>query len=342
MAEQGGDGLQPHAAVDGLGGQRVAQPVRVHAGNPGGPAHAGDDAADEVAVQRAAVISDQPLAAADVLQVGGGPGGEQLDELGVQRDVAVVAELAERDPQPVPGADLDDRVGLQVREFAGPHAGAGQQLDDQPVAGISAGPGRGHQLGGVAVIEEPGQRLGLFRDVPGDDRVAGRRVGPVPLDDPLEELAYGPHPLAMRLGRDRLAAAPGLDGEPYLVVLDVITAHRGDTVQPGIGGQPPGELAQRVLRGGHAARGQERGQPLQVPLDRRCRLRCRGLDLRPLRGGDAAGHRPASGRAAGRQRAHRTATVWTASISATAAVSASISSAARRYSPASQSLARCR
>ena len=31
---------------------------------------------------------------------------------------------------------------------------------------------------------ELGQRLGLFRDVPGDDRVAGRRVGPVPFDDP--------------------------------------------------------------------------------------------------------------------------------------------------------------
>ena len=45
---------------------------------------------------------------------------------------------------------------------------------------------------------------------------------------------------------------------------------------------------------------------------------------------------------AGGQRAHRTAASCTASISATAAVSASISSAARRYSPASQSLARCR
>jgi hypothetical protein len=146
----------------------------------------------------------------------------------------------------------------------------------------------------------------------------------------------------VRLGRDHLAAAPGLDGEPHLVVLDVITAHRGDAVQPGIGSQPPGELAQRVLRGVHAARGQERAQALQIPLDRRRHLRRRGPDLRPLRGGDAAGHRPARGRLAGRQRAHRPATVCTASISATAAVSASISSAARRYSVASQSLDRCR
>jgi hypothetical protein len=44
-----------------LGGQRVAQPVRVHAGDAGGPAGAGDDAAGEVAVQGAAVAGvDHP------------------------------------------------------------------------------------------------------------------------------------------------------------------------------------------------------------------------------------------------------------------------------------------
>jgi hypothetical protein len=114
VAEQGGDGLQPHAAAGGLGGQRVAQPVGVHARDPGGAAGAGDDAADEVPVQRAAVVGDQAVTVADVLEVGGGPGGEQLDELGVQGDVAVVAELAQRDAQPVPGADEHDRVGLQA------------------------------------------------------------------------------------------------------------------------------------------------------------------------------------------------------------------------------------
>src|SRR6185312_5166463 len=149
VAEQGGDGLQPHAAVDGLGGQRVTEPARVHAGDAGSAADAGDDAADEVPVQRAAVVGDQALVPADVLEVGGGPGGEQLDELGVQRDVTAVAELAQRDAQPVPGADLDDRVGVQAGQLAGPHAGAGQQLDHEPVAGVGAGPGGGHQPGGV-------------------------------------------------------------------------------------------------------------------------------------------------------------------------------------------------
>jgi len=94
----------------------------------------------------------------------------------------------------------NDRYVPLHPELTGPHAGAGQQLDDQPVAGIGAGPGGGHQPGGVAVVEELRQRLWLFGDVPGDDRVAGRRVGPVPLNDPLEELPHGAQPLPVRFG----------------------------------------------------------------------------------------------------------------------------------------------
>jgi hypothetical protein len=87
--------------------------------------------------------------------------------------------------------------------------------------------------------------------------VAGRRVGPVPLDDAPEELPDGPHPLPVRLGCDRLAAGPWPAGQPYLVVLDVIAAHRGDAVQPGVGTQPARELAQRVLGRVDAAGRQE-------------------------------------------------------------------------------------
>ena len=70
VAEQRGDGLQPHAAVDGLGGQGVPQPVGVDAGHAGGAADPGDDSADHLPVQRAAVVGDQPLVAADVLEAG--------------------------------------------------------------------------------------------------------------------------------------------------------------------------------------------------------------------------------------------------------------------------------
>jgi len=142
----------------------------------------------------------------------------------------------------VPGTDLHDRVGVQVSELAGPHAGAGQQFDDEPVPRVGAAPGGGHQPGGVAVIEELRQRLGFLGDVPGDDRVAGRGVGPVPLDDPLEERPDGPHPLPVRLPADHLVSGPVLAGQPHLVILDVIAADVGDRGDPALGDQPAGEL----------------------------------------------------------------------------------------------------
>jgi hypothetical protein len=90
-------------------------------GDPGGAADPVHDAGDDVPVQRAAVVGGQPFVAADVVEVGGGPGGEQLDVLGVQRHVPVVAELAQRDAQPVPGADPHHRIGVQAGQFPGAH-----------------------------------------------------------------------------------------------------------------------------------------------------------------------------------------------------------------------------
>jgi hypothetical protein len=49
---------------------------------------------------------------------------------GVQRHVAIVAEFAPWDPQPLAGADLHGCVGLQVGQLAGARAGAGQQFVD--------------------------------------------------------------------------------------------------------------------------------------------------------------------------------------------------------------------
>ena len=98
---------------------------RVHARNPGGPGDPAHYPADQVPVQHATMVGDQALVAADVLEVGGGPGTEQLDELGVQGHVAVVAELAQRDPQPVPGADPHHRIGVEIGQLAGPHPFSG-------------------------------------------------------------------------------------------------------------------------------------------------------------------------------------------------------------------------
>ena len=122
-----------------------------------------------------------------------------VDQLGVQRHVPVVAELAERDAQPVAGADLHDRVGVQVRELAGPHAGAGQQLDDQPVAGVGGGPGGGHQPGRVAVVEELRQRLGFLGMSPAMTGLRGGASGQSHSMIRSKNCADGPHPLPVGL-----------------------------------------------------------------------------------------------------------------------------------------------
>ena len=56
----------------------------------------------------------------DVFCVGGGPVGEQFDEVGVERDHAVVAELADRDAEPVAVvADPGHGVSGELAEFGG-------------------------------------------------------------------------------------------------------------------------------------------------------------------------------------------------------------------------------
>ena len=70
-------------------------------------------------VERGAVVGDEAALGADVVGVEGGPVGEEGDEVGVQRDVAVVAQLADRDAQPVVVADLGDGVGGEVAELTG-------------------------------------------------------------------------------------------------------------------------------------------------------------------------------------------------------------------------------
>jgi hypothetical protein len=78
-----------------------------------------------------------------VFGVGGGPLGEQFDEVGVHGDHAVVAELADRDAQPVAVvADAGDGVGGELAEFGGAQPGAGQDLGDEPVARQRVGCGR--------------------------------------------------------------------------------------------------------------------------------------------------------------------------------------------------------
>jgi len=64
----------------------------------------------------------------------------------VQRDVAVGVHLADRGPEPERRADLHDRVGGETEELAFAHAGAGEQLDGEPVEGVGQCAGCGEHL----------------------------------------------------------------------------------------------------------------------------------------------------------------------------------------------------
>ena len=64
----------------------------------------------------------------------------------------------------------------------------------------------GGEAGGLRVVEEPRERIVGDGDIDREDRRAGRRVGPVPFDDPIEEAAQHPEPLPDRVAcrRDTL------------------------------------------------------------------------------------------------------------------------------------------
>ena len=96
-------------------GEGVAQLVRVHVAESGRAGDTAHDPADVMAVQRATVVGDQQL----VRVVAGAPVVEEFDKDGVQWQVAVVAELADWDPQPVIATDAHGRVRLERAQLAG-------------------------------------------------------------------------------------------------------------------------------------------------------------------------------------------------------------------------------
>jgi hypothetical protein len=179
MAEHGGDGLQAHAAVDGLGGQGVSELVGVDVGQPGGGAGLVDVAGDGVPVGRLAVLPGQQQRVGRV-DVAGAVVVDQGDQVRVQRQVAVLAELADRDVQPRPGADLHDRVRAQGGVLADPQPGAQQHFhcdaDQQPRVVLRGS----QQFGGAGVIQGLGQRVVLAGQVAGEHRHPGRGIGPAP------------------------------------------------------------------------------------------------------------------------------------------------------------------
>jgi hypothetical protein len=84
-------------------------------------------------------------------------------------------------------------------------------------------------------------------DVAADDGVAHRGVGPVPLDDPLEEDAQHPQSLPLGVGGQRLPFDAAALGQRDLEVLDVVAADLGHGPHVGALEQPAGQEPQRVV-----------------------------------------------------------------------------------------------
>jgi hypothetical protein len=83
VTEQRGDGFEAHPSVDGLGGQGVSELVGVDGPDPGVDADAGDDAVHGPPVDRDVAVSEEPSLRPDVIGVGGGPAGEEGEEVEV-------------------------------------------------------------------------------------------------------------------------------------------------------------------------------------------------------------------------------------------------------------------
>lgn len=178
--------------------------------------------------------------------------------MGVQRDAAVVVQLAEGDFEPVSGADADNCVDGEGHELAFAQPGAGQQLDHQAHEGAGIGSGRPQQLGRGGIVDEPGWGLVGNGQVTGEDQRPVGGVGVTPFGHPLEEAAQREQPSPDGMTVQHSAAEPGPLGKPGLVSLDVVTAdvgYAGDLRR--LAGQERSQLPQRPLsvadRGGPQA-----------------------------------------------------------------------------------------
>lgn len=96
MAEERSDGLEAHAAVDGLGGEGVAELVGVDVSDAGAGGGGGDVAVDGAPVEWLAVVAFDESPGSG-RSASGAVVVDELDDVGQQRHVAVVVELADWD-----------------------------------------------------------------------------------------------------------------------------------------------------------------------------------------------------------------------------------------------------
>ena len=156
MPEQCGNRLEAHAAVDGLGGQGVAQLVGVDVTDPGPLGHTGDVALDGAPVEWLPVISlDQesrmrrstPCLVVD----------DEVEQHRQQRNVAIVVQLADRDSELVEVSEFHHGIVLEGGELADAHPGPGQQLDHESTSSVGNLGQCGHVLAAVGSSKNLGR-----------------------------------------------------------------------------------------------------------------------------------------------------------------------------------------
>ena len=188
---------------------------------------------------------------------------DEGDQVRVQWQVAAVVQFADRDVQPVPGADEHDRVGGQTGELADAQSGAQQHLADNTRQLPWLGLGGAQELRRSGIVEGLGPGFVLAGQIPGDDRHPGRGLRPAPFVEAEEEHPQRAEPVGEGVGGDPSAGAAWAAGQPGLVVLDVAALNAGHGLDLGRGvDQERGEAAQRQVGAADTARTQRAGQLL--------------------------------------------------------------------------------
>jgi len=146
---------------------------------------------------------------------------DEIEQHRQQGNVAIVVQLADRDPELVEVSELDDGFVFEGGELADAHPGAGQQLHHEPPSPVRVLGQCGHEPGRRRIVQELGQRVVEDGEVGRVDREPGRSVVVVPLDDPLEERAQEAERCRMVVVDKGLPPLPGRAALPGLEVLDV-------------------------------------------------------------------------------------------------------------------------
>jgi hypothetical protein len=232
-----------------LGGEGVAELMRGDVADPGVVGDAAERVGDAQLGDGSAVLEQEPIAAQPDGPVVRDPIVEQVLEVGVEWDVAVVVELADRDPHPERRTDLNDGIDSEAEEFAEADPGAGEDLDTQSCDRVRFGAGRAGEFRGGRIVEEVWKRSVDARQVADEQQRPGGHVRVAPVRGAIEGAPEVDQQFFDRGARQRLAGPLArLRGEPGLERFDVVSFEIGARTDGGmVLGKPGSEHTQALL-----------------------------------------------------------------------------------------------